>query len=141
MLGLSRHEWGAYHLWAAYLLLALVFVHLALNFAFIKNVIAAKRMWIVALFGLLGTAIFSVFLLWPIGQSGEDSPGQGLRTRSGLGHQGATRMADSACPRRSLLIKGQGVSVAVRKAAVLLETSKLSRFLFQSLFSYSMFSI
>jgi hypothetical protein len=42
LLGLSRHEWRAYHLWAAYLLLTLVLVHLALNFEFNKNVIAAK---------------------------------------------------------------------------------------------------
>ena len=43
VLGLSRHEWGTYHLWAAYFLLFLVLVHMALNYAFIKNCIAAKR--------------------------------------------------------------------------------------------------
>jgi cadmium resistance protein CadD (predicted permease) len=94
LLGLSRHEWGAYHLWAAYLLLALVLVHLALNFAFIKNVIAANWTWGAALLGLIGTAILAVFLLWPIGQSGEDSTGQGLRTRSGQGHQGTGKRDD-----------------------------------------------
>ena len=69
LLGLSRHEWGTYHLWAAYLFLALVLVHMTLNFAFIKNAIAVKRMWIVIGLGLIGLIILSVFLLLPIERS------------------------------------------------------------------------
>ncbi|MCD4728422.1 MAG: DUF4405 domain-containing protein, partial [Pirellulales bacterium] len=41
ILGLSRHEWGFYHLWSAYLLIAMVVVHVVLNFAFVKNVVAS----------------------------------------------------------------------------------------------------
>ena len=88
LLGLSRHEWGTYHLWAAYLLLFLVLVHMALNFAFIKNVIAAKRTWIVIGLGLIGAALFSVFLLLPIERTGADSQEHGLRLRGGQGNQG-----------------------------------------------------
>lgn len=88
LLGLSRHEWGTYHLWAAYLLLGLVLVHMALNFAFIKNVIAAKKTWIVIGLGLIGAAILSAFLLIPIERTGDDSQGHGLRLRDGQGKQG-----------------------------------------------------
>ena len=88
LLGLSRHEWGTYHLWAAYVLLALVLVHMALNFAFIKNVIAAQRTWIVIGLGLIGAAILSAFLLIPIERTGDDSQGHGLRLRDGQGKQG-----------------------------------------------------
>ncbi len=86
LLGLSRHEWGTYHLWAAYLLLFLVLVHMALNYAFIKNVIAAKRTWVVAGLGLIGAALISAFLLLPIERTGgDDSQGHGLRSRGGQG--------------------------------------------------------
>ncbi len=86
LLGLSRHEWGAYHLWAAYLLLFLVLVHMIINFAFIKNVIAAKRTWIVAALGLIGAAVIAAFLLLPIERTGgDDSQEHGLRLRGGQG--------------------------------------------------------
>ncbi len=51
LFGMSRHQWGEYHLWAAYGFLAVLYVHLTLNFSFIKNVIAKKMRW--PLFGLL----------------------------------------------------------------------------------------
>ncbi len=86
LLWLSRHEWGTYHLWAAYLLLFLVLVHMALNFAFIKNVIAAKRTWIVAALGLIGAAVIAAFLLLPIERTGgDDLQGHGLRLGGGQG--------------------------------------------------------
>ena len=88
VLGLSRHEWGTYHLWAAYFLLFLVLVHMALNYAFIKNCIAAKRTWVVAVLGLIGAAIISAFLLIPIERTGDDTQGHGLRLRGGQGNQG-----------------------------------------------------
>ena len=69
LLGLSRHEWGTYHLWAAYLLLFLVLVHMALNFAFIKNVIAAKKMWVMTGLGLAGLALIFGFLFLPVNGS------------------------------------------------------------------------
>lgn len=79
VLGLSRHQWGTYHLWAAYFLLLLLLVHLVLNYAFIKNCIAAKRTWIVIGLGLIGAAFISAFLLLPVERSPEDSQGHGLR--------------------------------------------------------------
>lgn len=72
-LGLSRHEWGIYHLWIAYFLLFLVFVHLVLNYAFVRNCIAAKKTWIVIGMGLIGLAFLSALLLVPIERSGDVS--------------------------------------------------------------------
>jgi hypothetical protein len=96
VLGLSRHEWGTYHLWAAYLLLFLVLVHMALNYAFIKNCIAAKRTWVVAVLGLLGAAIISAFLLLPVKRGAGDGQeqGHGMRLRGGQGNQGQGKVTD-----------------------------------------------
>ena len=90
-LGLSRHEWGVYHLWAAYFLLILVLIHLILNFAFIKNVIVAKKMWIVFVLGLLGLMITAVFLLLPIKRSVGNAQGQEQRLRTGQGNHESVR--------------------------------------------------
>lgn len=83
MLGLSRHEWGTCHFWAACFLLALVLVHIALNFAFIKNCIAVRRTWLVIVLGLAGLLITFFFLLLPVVRSSEEGHGQGLRKRGG----------------------------------------------------------
>ena len=88
LLGLSRHEWGTYHLWAAYGLLFLVIIHLILNFAFIKNCIAARKTWLVIVLGLAGLLIISVFLLLPIQRRDNGGSEQGLRQRNGNDVQG-----------------------------------------------------
>ena len=85
VLGLSRHEWGVYHLWAAYLLLFLIFAHLILNYAFILNVIAAKKRWIVIALGLLGVCITVFFLLLPVNRTEESGHGHGHGQRLGAG--------------------------------------------------------
>jgi hypothetical protein len=77
LLDLTRHEWGSYHLWAAYLLLFLVLVHLVLNFAFIKNAIARRSPWIMIVLGLSGLFITLFFLIMPIERKGEDTKGHG----------------------------------------------------------------
>jgi hypothetical protein len=79
LLNLTRHEWGAYHLWAAYLLLILVLVHLVLNFAFIRNVVACRRLWRMIVLGLIGLFITIFFLMMPIEQKGDDTKGRGRR--------------------------------------------------------------
>ena len=91
LLGLSRHDWGTYHLWAAYFLLALILVHLILNFAFIKNIIAAKKMWLVFVWGVLGLMITAFFLLVPINRTEDNAQGQGQRLRTGQGNHGSVR--------------------------------------------------
>jgi len=90
-LGLSRHEWGVYHLWAACLLLALILAHLILNFAFIRNIIVAKKIWLVFVLGLLGLMITAVFLLVPINRTEGNPQGQGQRLRTGQGNHELVR--------------------------------------------------
>ncbi len=90
-LGLSRHEWGTYHLWAAYFLLVLVLIHLILNFAFIKNVIVAKKIWLVFVLGVLGLMITAVFLLLPVERTEGNAHGQGQRLRTGQGNHESSR--------------------------------------------------
>ena len=96
VLGLSRHEWGTYHLWAAYVLLFLVLVHMVLNFAFIKNVIAAKRTWIVIGMGLAGLTIIFGFLFLPVKRGAGDGQeqGHGMRLHGGQVKQGMGDVAD-----------------------------------------------
>lgn len=91
VLGLSRHAWGTYHLWAAYLLLFLMLVDLVLNFAFIKNCIAARRIWIVVGLGLAGLFITFVLLFLPMKRSGEENRTEGLGLGNGQAHQGEAR--------------------------------------------------
>ena len=90
-LGLSRHDWGAYHLWAAYFLLALIFVHLILNYAFIKNIIAVKKSWLVCLLGLLGVLLTALFLLLPIERADGNAKEQGQRLRTGKSNHESVR--------------------------------------------------
>ena len=82
-LGLSRHEWGDYHLWAAYLFTALIVFHVFVNFAFVKNIIASKKTWLLILLALAGSLILALFLLVPIERSqGGDHEGE-----HGEGHE------------------------------------------------------
>ncbi|VGO19932.1 DUF4405 domain-containing protein [Pontiella sulfatireligans] len=96
MLGLTRHEWGAYHLWAAYLLLFCVLVHLVLNYAFIRNVIAAGKPWIMAVLGLMGLLITLLFLLMPVERTDDDTKGRGRRFQER--HPGSVERIDARKP-------------------------------------------
>jgi hypothetical protein len=67
-LGLHRHEWGSIHLYLAYILTALVILHLAMGFPWIRNAIQTrfggqwKRMAAV----LGGTWAVLLFVCWLI---------------------------------------------------------------------------
>ena len=86
LFGLTRHEWGFYHLWTAYLLIAMVVVHGVLNFAFIKNVVASKRNWILVVLGLAGLIILLVFLIVPIERTEGGGYGEGRGRELGGEH-------------------------------------------------------
>ncbi|MBN1394119.1 MAG: DUF4405 domain-containing protein [Pirellulales bacterium] len=77
LFGLDRHQWGHYHLWAAYLMIAMVVVHIVVNFAFVKNIVALKRNWLLISFGLIGLIILLPFLIAPAGRSGGEGHGGG----------------------------------------------------------------
>ena len=85
LLGLSRHEWGNYHLWAAYLLLFCLSIHLFLNYSFIKNKIAQKMNWRVMLLCCGGLIIVGAFLFAPIVKEESDQgKGRNHQTRQTL---------------------------------------------------------
>ncbi len=113
VLGLSRHDWGACHLWCAYLLLFLVLVHLVLNFAFIKNCIAAKKTWVVIGLGLAGLAIAFGFLFLPLKRTGagDRGQGQGLRLRGLPGSHGPEETANE----RDDNLTGQGAAIGAMR--------------------------
>ncbi len=81
-LNLSRHDWGDYHLWAAYLLLVLVLVHLVVNFTFIWNIVVCRKPWRMIVLALSGLFIVIFFLIMPIKQKEGGSKGHGRRFQS-----------------------------------------------------------
>lgn len=72
LLGMFRHDWGEYHLGAAYVFLALLCAHLVLNFSFIKNAIAKKTNWRVLLILSGGLIVVAFFLFAPISKEEGD---------------------------------------------------------------------
>ncbi len=96
LLGLSRHEWGAYHLWAAYLLIFLVFVHLILNLNFIRNAIALGKAWFMVLLSLIGLLVVLFFLVMPIERKTE---GRRTHGRTGRGRQAHQELNGDAADR------------------------------------------
>lgn len=66
LLGIDRHGWGEWHLWAAYVVLALLILHIMLNLTFIINVVVSKSRVLLGLLGVLGAAIILYFLFAPL---------------------------------------------------------------------------
>lgn len=66
VLGWNRHDWGDLHTWVSYLFLALVVIHLAMNWAWLAKVAAKGQLWRVVVGLLLGLTIIAAFLLLPV---------------------------------------------------------------------------
>ena len=79
LFGLSRHDWGAFHLWIAYLITLLIVIHLILNLSFIKNIVASKKPSILILLALVGISVILFFLLAPIEKIQKGGKGYGRR--------------------------------------------------------------
>jgi len=79
LFSLSRHDWGDFHLYAAYVLIALAAIHLVLDFAFVKNVIASRKTSLLLLFALAGFLIILFFLAVPIERNRNDSRRHGQK--------------------------------------------------------------
>lgn len=88
LFGMSRHEWGEYHLWAAYLLALLLCVHLTLNFAFIKNAIAKRANWRSVTLLLGGLIFVGFFLFVPITKEEGHGPHGKHQKENGGGGKG-----------------------------------------------------
>jgi hypothetical protein len=66
LLGMDRHAWGEWHLWVAYGVLALLIIHLVLNFKFIMNVVVSKNALLLGLIAAIGAATIIWFLAAPL---------------------------------------------------------------------------
>lgn len=66
LLGWNRHEWGDIHTWAAYVFVALVMVHLVMNWSWLVKIAGSGRAWPLAAGLIAGIAIVAAFLLLPV---------------------------------------------------------------------------
>jgi hypothetical protein len=69
LLGLDRHEWGTLHFYLSFTTLALVVLHLALHWAWLKKVAAQARLWPLVVGLGLGLLLVLGPLLLPLGPS------------------------------------------------------------------------
>ncbi len=67
LLGLTRHEWGDWHLYAGLAMLALSVLHLLLNWAWLVKIAASKQAWRLWAGLVAGVAVVGFFVLWPMG--------------------------------------------------------------------------
>jgi hypothetical protein len=70
LLGMSRHDWGAWHAWAGYGVAALVVAHLALHWRWLVMIAAARKPWRLALGLALGLAVAGFFVFAPVSGQG-----------------------------------------------------------------------
>lgn len=68
VLGWNRHEWGDLHTWVSYVFIALVVLHLVINWAWLATVAAKGHLWRVAIGLIVGVSIIAAFLLLPVKQ-------------------------------------------------------------------------
>lgn len=81
--GMTRHEWGELHTWAAYAFLGFLVIHLFLNLSFIKNVIAKRMKWRLGLLAAGSICIVGLLLLAPVTRdSGGGGHGHGREKQS-----------------------------------------------------------
>jgi hypothetical protein len=66
LLGMNRHDWGAWHTWVGYGMAALVLVHLALHWRWLIKIAAAQKPWRLALGLALGLAVAGFFVFAPV---------------------------------------------------------------------------
>lgn len=66
LLGMNRHDWGAWHAWVGYALAALVAVHLALHWRWLVKIAAEQKPWRLAVGLVAGLAVVGFFVLAPV---------------------------------------------------------------------------
>jgi hypothetical protein len=70
ILGLGAEEWSDIHEWVAYSFIAVVVLHLALHWVWIKK-LAARYRWSTVVGLAAGACLIGVLLLMPVGHSGK----------------------------------------------------------------------
>jgi hypothetical protein len=66
VMGLNRHAWGDWHLWAALAFVALSVAHLVMNWVWMMKIAGSKRAWRVWLGIGAGLAIVTILALLPV---------------------------------------------------------------------------
>lgn len=75
ILGMNRHEWGDWHLYAGIAIILLTILHMFYNRTWLEKIAARKRLWPL-LGGLgLGAVIIAFFLLVPVEEHRERGGG------------------------------------------------------------------
>ena len=67
LLGLTRHEWGDWHLYAGLAFIAMCAVHLLMNWTWMMKIAASKHAWRVWAGIAVGAGIIAFFLIIPLG--------------------------------------------------------------------------
>lgn len=70
LLGMSRHEWGDWHLWVSYAVIVLTILHLVYNRAWLEKIASARKTWRLVVGLGLGIALVAAFWLVPVEKSG-----------------------------------------------------------------------
>jgi hypothetical protein len=73
LLGLGRHDWGELHLWAGWVVIVLVVLHLALHWRWLAKAAAKGRKWPVAAGLAAGAALIVLAFVLPV-QSHRSGP-------------------------------------------------------------------
>ncbi|XHR31217.1 MAG: DUF4405 domain-containing protein [Chthoniobacteraceae bacterium] len=79
VLGWTRHEWGDLHTWVSYAFIALVVLHLLINWAWLTKVAGKGRLWPLVIGLAAGITIIAVFLLLPVKER-ERGKGRGFHS-------------------------------------------------------------
>lgn len=66
LLGMSRHDWGEWHAWVGYAMVALVALHLALHWRWLVKIAALQKPWRLAAGLAAGLAVAGFFLFAPV---------------------------------------------------------------------------
>ena len=70
VLGWTRHEWGDLHTWVAYAFIALIVLHMLINWAWLTKVAGNGRLWPLLIGLAAGILIIAAFLILPIKEQG-----------------------------------------------------------------------
>jgi hypothetical protein len=66
LLGMGRHDWGEWHAWVGYAMVALVVAHLALHWRWLVKIAAAQRPWRLAAGVAAGLMVTGFFVFIPV---------------------------------------------------------------------------
>jgi cell division protein FtsW (lipid II flippase) len=69
---MDRHAWGDIHLWISFAFLALVVLHLVLNWKWLQKIAASRRVWMLMASLGLGLALIAFFLFAPVRSNSAD---------------------------------------------------------------------